>query len=182
MADPIFDKEGNLTNLDELTVEEVATAYSTKNKELFGRMTEAETREKQVKADKAKLEEDHKVLEGKLKEVKPQDTTNFATKDELADFRLSGMGYDEETISAIKTYAKGAGKNPLDVLGEPIVKTLIESKEAQNRLHNAMPDTSDRTQVYNGKKFEELSTQEKIQATVELGKGSKIRGNKVINS
>lgn len=54
----VFDKEGNITNLEELTVEEVNAAYSEKNREVFGRFTTEETKRKQAEADLAKTKLD----------------------------------------------------------------------------------------------------------------------------
>lgn len=104
MAEPIFDKEGNLTNLSELTVEEVSTAYQTKNKDVFNRMTEAETREKQAKADKEKAEQD---LVAEKKKNEPPKVEPKATPDISDELRLFAKGLSEAEIEEAKSIAKG---------------------------------------------------------------------------
>lgn len=99
MAEPTFDKDGNLTNVAELTAEEVASAYQEKNKALFGRLTEAEQREAQAKADKAKAEQD-------LAEAKKAPPAPAQDPDEL---RLIAKGLSDEELAEAKDIAKGKG-------------------------------------------------------------------------
>src|SRR3990167_1616221 len=108
MTTPVFDKEGNLSNLDELERDEVASAYQEKNRQLFGRLTDAEAKAKQAEADKAKAESD-------LSEARkapavpppapiPVDSTPKVDADEL---RLIARGLSDEEITEAKDIAKG---------------------------------------------------------------------------
>lgn len=106
MADPLFDKEGKITNLDELSVEEVATAYQEKNAALFGRMTEAEKRKAQVKADNAKTLAD--LEEEKKKNLPPKVEPQTQSQPDISDeLRLLAKGLSEEEIDEAKAIAKG---------------------------------------------------------------------------
>lgn len=132
MAEPIFDKEGNLTNLDELQPEEVAAAYKEKNKVLFGRMTEAETRESQAKADlaKAKAEAEAKVVPPTAPPISPDPEE----KDEL---RLIARGLSDEEITEAKDIAKGKGLTLLEALKTPLFQLFQESLKDAKRKEDA---------------------------------------------
>lgn len=116
MADPVFDKDGNLTNVDELTREEVASAYSAKNRQLFGRLTEAETATAQAKANEAKAKSD---LEAATKkpETPPTPpvppTTDQPTPEEL--YLIAG-GLSKEEVEQAKKVAKVEGVSLTDAL------------------------------------------------------------------
>ena len=133
MADPLFDKEGNLSNLDELTREEVAQAYSEKNRSIFGRLTEEETKRKQAEADKAKVEKD---LE-ELKKVPAKPVSSNTSKPPQSDIstdelRLIARGLSDEEITEAKDIAKGKNISLVEALKTPIFllfqKNLQEEK------------------------------------------------------
>lgn len=119
MAEPIFDKEGNLSNLDELTAQEVATAYSEKNKSLFGRLTEEEAKRKQAEIDKQKLADD---LEAeKKKSVKsPVEEPKTSAGPDSEELRLIARGLSDEEIDEAKVVAKGKGISLTEALKTPI--------------------------------------------------------------
>lgn len=167
MAEPLFDKEGNLQNADELTVDEVAAAYQEKNKQLFGRLTEAEKSAKEIKAEKDAADMELKRL--KEESTKNPPTTNFATKEELVDIRLGNMGLDEETIGYVKALAKGKGIDPFAALNEPLIKQHMEDKKRKQEIEGATLNPSSRTMVFNDKPLSEHSAQEKLQILKELG-------------
>ena len=108
MAEPKFDKDGNLTNLDELTVQEVATAYSEKNKSVFGRLTAEETARKQAEADRDKakqdLEEEKKRNEKKPPVEEPKPAPAGPDAEEL---KLIARGLSDEEIAEAKAIAAG---------------------------------------------------------------------------
>lgn len=114
MADAIFDKDGNLSNLEELTVEEVASAYKVKNKEIFDASLTDREKAKLAKQEaeqaKADLEAEKKKNE-KPPEVKPE-----ATPDISDELRLLAKGLSEEEIEEAKSIAKGKGINLVEAL------------------------------------------------------------------
>lgn len=122
MTDPVFDKDGNLTNVDELTREEVATAYQAKNKTLFGRLTESEAREAQVKADKAKLESD--LAESRKNKDVPTDQQPVQSGLSPEELRLIARGMSDAEISEAKDIAKGKGITLTEALETPVFKSF----------------------------------------------------------
>lgn len=137
MTDPVFDKEGNLTNQDELTREEVAVAYQEKNRSVFGRLTEEETRRKQVEADKAKLEAD--LAEARRAQAlaaanTPAQSSPGADPDEL---RLIARGLSDEEIAEAKDISKGKGISLNEALNTPIFKMFQENIREEKRKADA---------------------------------------------
>ena len=108
MAEPIFDKEGNLTNLEELSKEEVATAYSEKNKGIFGRLTEEERLRKEAEAKTAKVAKDLEDAKNappqKPEEKNPPTRENTLSEEEI---RLIARGLSDEEIDEAKAIAVG---------------------------------------------------------------------------
>lgn len=100
MADAIFDKEGNIANLQDLTAEDVATAYKTKNKELYdARVAESEkARLSKERADK--LEADQEAAK-KAKELETQ------KPDISEELKLMARGLSDEELDKAKKVAKG---------------------------------------------------------------------------
>ena len=138
MADPIFDKEGNISNLDELTSQEVATAYSEKNKSLFGRLTDEEAKRKQAEADKVKLAED---LEAeKKKNAKPPEEKippppgNTLSEEEL---RLIARGLFDEEIDEAKVIAKGKGITLTEALKTPLFELFQNDLKEKKKKEDA---------------------------------------------
>ena len=119
MTDPVFDKEGNLSNLDELSVEEVASAYHEKNRQLFGRATDAETKRDEAVAEKAKLEQElHELKKPATPAVPPVQTGPQNDPEEL---RLVARGFSDEEIAQAKVIAKGMGVG----LSEAVISELF---------------------------------------------------------
>ena len=119
MADPIFDKEGNLSNLDELTAQEVATAYSEKNKTLFGRLTDEEAKRKQAEIDKQKLADDLEA-EKKKSAKPPVEEPKTSTGPDAEELKLIARGLSDEEIDEAKAIAKGKGITLVEALKTPI--------------------------------------------------------------
>ena len=104
MAEPIFDKEGNLSNLDELTVEEVATAYKVKNKEIFDASLTEREKAKTAKAEAEQLKAD---LEAEKKKNEKPPVEPTATPDISDELRLLAKGLSDEEIDEAKSIALG---------------------------------------------------------------------------
>ena len=124
MADPIFDKEGNLTNLEELSKEEVAAAYSEKNKGIFGRLTEEERLRKEADAKAAKAEQELELAK-KPKEP-PVVEPKTSAAEEREELRLVARGLSDEELDEAKAIAKGKGITLLEALKD---KTFILYQE-----------------------------------------------------
>ncbi len=137
MTDPVFDKEGNLLNQDELTREEVATAYQEKNRNVFGRLTEEETRRKQVEADKAKLEADladARRAQALAAANPPAQVVPGIDPDEL--FAIAG-GLSKEEIAEAKDISKGKGISLNEALNTPLFKMFQENIREERRKADA---------------------------------------------
>lgn len=127
MTDPVFDKEGNLSNLDELTREEVASAYQEKNRQLFGRISDEEQKRKQAEADKAKAEQERDEVRRAAQPpaapaqapVQPPVQQPQTDPEEL---RAVARGYSDEEITEAKSIAKGKGIS----LGEALETNLFK--------------------------------------------------------
>ena len=138
MAEPKFDKEGNLTNLEELSVQEVAGAYQEKNKAVFGRLTEEEAKRKQAEADKAKVEAD---LEAEKKKNNPpkvekkEEEEKKETGPSTDELRLIAKGLSDEEIDEAKAIAKGKGITLVEALKTKTFllfqKDLLEEREKE---------------------------------------------------
>ena len=136
MADPIFDKEGNLTNLDELTAQEVATAYSEKNKTLFGRLTDEEAKRKQAEADKQKLAEDLEA-EKKKNAKPPVEEPKPAPAEEREELRLIARGLSDDELDEARAIAKGKGISLVEAIKTPIFKLYQANLQEEKRKEDA---------------------------------------------
>ena len=136
MADAIFDKEGTITNLEELSVDEVAGAYKAKNKEIYdARVAESEARKiakeeaEQARKDLAAEREKH-VAEVKAA-VAP---TPQSDPDEL---RLMARGLSDEEIDQAKVLAKGNGTSLAEAIKSPLFKLYQENLKEEARKESA---------------------------------------------
>jgi hypothetical protein len=148
--------------------EETASVSDDKFKEL-----DAQKKHWREKAEKFSSEK--KLLEDELNKLKSQQQSEpklYATRDELVDIKLGNMGLDAETASFVKTYAKGAGKEPIEVLEDPAVKAFLDKKKQDKELANATPSPSSRTISFQGKTLNEMNATEKLQVLKELGSES----------
>lgn len=136
MTDPVFDKEGNLSNLDELTREEVASAYQEKNRQLFGRLSDVEQKAKQAEADKVKVEQD--LAEARRKPepapVAPQVAAPQTDPDEL---RAVARGYSDEEITEAKSIAKGKGISLTAALETDLFKLFKSDNDLKKKKEDA---------------------------------------------
>jgi hypothetical protein len=140
----VFDKEGNITNLEELTVDEVNTAYSEKNRSIFGRLTEEETKRKQAEADLAKAKSDlesekvkHNQEPEKLKGIEDK-----VSQLELAE-RKRQFGYDNGLSPVETDRVFQINPNPTkETLEDPFVKGGLSAIKAKERLSQNMPGAS----------------------------------------
>lgn len=135
MADPIFDKEGNLSNLDELTVQEVATAYSEKNKSLFGRLTAEETARKQAEADKQKLVDENAELKKPKPPVEEPKPPQAGISEE--ELKLIARGLSDEEISEAKDIASGKKISLTEALKTPIFQLFQANLKEEKRKEDA---------------------------------------------
>lgn len=130
MTDPVFDKEGNLSNLDELDRDEVAAAYGEKNKHLFGRMSEAEAKAKQLEADKAKLEADLEAAKKAATPPAPAEPAVPDTASEREELRLIAKGLSDEELAEAKDIAKGKGISLTEAMKTPLFQLFQEKVKA----------------------------------------------------
>lgn len=151
MTDPVFDKEGNLTNLDELDRDEVAAAYQEKNRSLFGRLTEEETKRKEAEANVAKAKTDLEAKEVSPPVAPAQQQTPVLDVDEL---RLE-VGLSREEAAEAKEIAKGKGISFTEALQTPLFKLFQADREETKRKEDAkLPASkgSDQTPLVEGLK------------------------------
>lgn len=118
MVDAVFDKEGVITNLEDLTVDEVATAYRAKNKEIYeAALTDREkakiAKEEAEKVKKDLEDERQKAVKDAANAPKPDLS---ALEDRIANAELRSRGLSDEEIDEAKSIAKGKGINFTDAL------------------------------------------------------------------
>lgn len=157
-------------------VDETSTTETTENQEEVAtsdnKLIELEAQKKHWREKALKESETRKKLEEELLKFKAQPQTDpkqFATRDELVDIKLGNMGFTVEDASFVKTYAKGAGKEPFEVLEDPAIKAFLDKKREERELANAIPEPSSRTVSFGGKSLQEMNYQERLQALKELG-------------
>lgn len=150
VLEPVSD-ETDLTNENE------AAPSDAKVKELL-----AQKKHWRDKAIDPKTGKTYKALLDELKaQPKPSvDTSNLATKEEVTDIKLGQMGFDVETATHIKALAKGLGKNPLEVLDHPLVKTYVDTQKKEKNLQDSIPGSSSRTVTVGQKSISEMSDKE----------------------
>jgi len=112
---------------------------------LRGQKEHFQTKSEKLEAENADL---RKKLESAGKEVKadPAPLQVAPEVDErLTLVELGQKGYSPVEVEFIRTYAKGVGKNPNEVLEVEIVKTAIEATREKSRLESGIPSSSSRT-------------------------------------
>lgn len=164
----VFDKEGNITNLEELTVDEVNTAYSEKNRSIFGRLTEEETKRKQAEADKAKAESDLKVEREKHNQELAQAPEKLkGIEDKVSQLELAErkrqFGYDNGLSPVETDRVFQINPNPTkEILDDPFVKGGLSAIKAKEKLSQNMPGASTGSGTFAaGKDLDKLSPDEK---------------------
>lgn len=166
MAQAIFDGAGNLTNIEELTVDEVATAYAEKNKEIFDRAKNAEAKEKEALALADKAKQDLEAVKSKVnpKELEDvQDVKGIVAKLALADEKRN-FGYEnnlspEETD---KVFQLTGNKPSKEVLEDSFVKGGIDALRNKKRLADNTPGPSSSSASFAaGKDTEQMTPAEK---------------------
>jgi hypothetical protein len=158
--------------LVEETPETEITENQTEESSSDNKLVELEAQKRHWREKAQKESETRRKLEEELTKLRgqtPAGPNQYATRDELTDIKLGNMGLDVELASFVKTYAKGAGKEPLEVLEDPAVKSFIDKKRQDKELANAIPEPSSRTISFGGKTLTEMSREEKLQALKELG-------------
>lgn len=160
----VFDKEGNITNLEELTVEEVNAAYSEKNREVFGRFTTEETKRKQAEADLAKTKLD---LESEKEKNNQEPEKLKGIEDKVSQLELAErkrqFGYDNG-LSPIETdRVFQINPNPTkETLDDPFVKGGLSAIKAKEKLSQNMPGASTGSPHFAaGKNLDEMKPEEK---------------------
>lgn len=164
MADAIFDGAGNLTNLEELTVDEVATAYAEKNREIFDRAKQAESKEKEALSLADKAKQDLEAVKGKVnpKELEEvQSVKETVSKLELAE-RKRQFGYEQELSPDETDAVFKINPNPTkETIDDPFVKGGIEALRAKKKLADNTPGTSHSSSFAAGKNLETMTPAEK---------------------
>jgi hypothetical protein len=152
-----------LTELDKLIAEEetaVQTETPTPPTDLEKRLKEEEAKKKhwREKAIDPTTNKTYKALyEESLQ--KPQVVPDVSER--LDRIELSTKGLDEDAIGFIKTYAKGAGKSPGEVLTDPAVQMFLEARKQKLAVQDAIPASSSRTVSVGGKSLAEMTPKER---------------------
>lgn len=132
MADAIFDKDGKITNLDDLTAGEVAEAYQVKNKTIHdARVAESE----KARIAREEAEQAKKDLETeRAKNVRPPEEKPVPPSSDPDELKLIARGLSDEEIDQAKIIAKGNGVSLLEAIKNPLF-VLFQSnlKEEQKR-------------------------------------------------
>lgn len=134
MADPAFDKDGNLTNLSELTPEEVATAYQEKNRQQHARAVAAEQKAADAEAARLKAEQERDAL--KPAPTPPAPPVVSAPQPSIPELRLM-MGLSDEAIAEANDIAKGKGITFKEALETPVFKAYQATEKAKKDAEDA---------------------------------------------
>lgn len=166
MADAQFDQAGNITNLEELTVEEVNDAQVAKKAEILARSKDSEAREKIALEAKAKAEADLEAVRGKINPKELEDVQDV--KATVAQLQLAEQkrqyGYDnglspEETD---KVFQLTGNKPNKEVLEDSFVKGGLEALRNKKRLADNTPSASHGSATFAaGKNPETMTATEK---------------------
>ena len=124
------------------------------------KLKEMDAQRKHWREKALKAEESKKTLEAQLARVKPDNRLDGVVED-MTDLRLGQKGLDEDAARFVKTYAKGLGKNALEVLDDPTVKDFLQSRKDRQNHENAVPDPSSRTVTVGDKPLSEMTSKEK---------------------
>jgi len=126
------------------------------------KLKELDAQRKHWREKALKAEESRKKLEEQLARVKPQagDNRLDSVVEDMTDLKLGQKGLDEDAARFVKTYAKGLGKNALEVLEDETVKDFLQSRKARKDHENAVPDTSNRTVSIDNKPISEMSAKD----------------------
>lgn len=95
---------------------------------------------------------------------KPDEVNNRLGNLELSETKrqfASKHGYNAEETDSIFAYAKGIGKEPQAVIDDPFVKTAITAMRQTKANVNATPSPSGSTIVVEGKKWSDMSNDER---------------------
>lgn len=152
-----------LTELDKLIAEEETAAKAetpTPSTDLEKRLKEEEAKKKHWR-EKAIDPTTNKTYKALYEEAmsKPQVVPDVSER--LDRIELSTKGLDEEAINFIKTYAKGSGKSPGEVLTDPLVQTFLEARKNKQAVQDAIPASSSRTVSVGGKSLMEMTPKER---------------------
>lgn len=133
MEKAIFDKEGNITNLQELSPSEVADAYKVKNKEIHdARVAESEkVRIAKDEADQAKKDLATEREKNARPEVKPE------AQSDPEEIKLIARGLSDQEIDEAKSIAKGKGISLSDAVKTPIFKLFQDNIKEEERKERA---------------------------------------------
>jgi hypothetical protein len=148
MADPIFDKEGNLTNTEELTREEAVEALQVKKAEVFSRVTAEKEAKEKAEAALAKAEAD--LAEEKKKNlppvVKTEPPASTISSDEL---RLVALGLSDAEINEAKDIAKGKGISLVEAVQTKTFKLFQTDLKEEERKAKAKLGASSGSDIDN---------------------------------
>jgi hypothetical protein len=123
------------------------------------KLKELDAQRKHWREKALKEAEARKKLEEQLARVKPDNRLDSVVED-LTDLKLGQKGLDEEAARFIKTYAKGMGKNALEILEDQTVKDFLQSRKSQKDHDNAIPEPGNRTITIGDKPLSEMSDKE----------------------
>lgn len=162
----VFDEAGNLTNLEELTAEEVAAGYAKKNQEVFTFYKDEKAKRKEAEEAKAKLAQDLEAVKNKInpKELEEvQGIKGIVEKLALSDAkRVFGYENNLSPDEVDKVFQLTGNKPTKEVLDDPFVKGGLEAIKAKKRLADNMPGTSTSSAPFAaGKDIDEMKPAEK---------------------
>ena len=166
MAQAIFDGEGNLTNLEELTAEEVAAGYAEKNREVFNFYQDEKAKRKLAEDEKSKVLGDLEAVKSKInpKELEEvQGIKGIVEKLALSDAkRVYGYENDLSPEETDKVFQLTGNKPSKEILEDPCVKGGLDAIRNKKRLSDNMPGTSTSSSSFAaGKDLDELKPAEK---------------------
>lgn len=165
MAEPKFDKDGKIENLDELSVHEVADAYHKKNQEIFGRAMTAEEKLKSEAEARVKAEKELEVATKKPAEEPKTAPANTTSDDEL---RLIARGLSDEEIDEAKAIAKGKGISLTEALKTPIFQLFQNNLKEERKKEEAKLGASHGSgQISTDKKIKSGMTRDEHRAAFE---------------
>jgi alanyl-tRNA synthetase len=179
MAEAIFDGAGNLTNLEELTAEEVAAGYAEKNREVFNSYQDEKRKTELARTEAEKAKQDLELVKNKVnpKELEEvQSVKGIVEKLALSDAkRVYGYENSLSPEETDKVFQLTGNKPSKEILEDPFVKGGLEAIRNSRKLADNMPGTSTNSTTFAaGKNTEEMKPDEK-QAEFEKYMSAKFR-------
>lgn len=150
--EPELDLELDL-NLDD--EEEQDPQSSTEDVDaLKKKVEELESKNKQLYARLKKPEK----ADGKVNQNTAEDSD---WKRKIEFITTKGRDLDSESIDEVIAYAKGKGISYEEARNSVVIKSFLRVKQAREKVANAIPPSSSRTKIVNGKNWTEMTNEER---------------------